>query len=295
MNDRSRNEPPNRVGARAGAVGPRALAFLLGLSVCTPLSGQEVLVPGIAGRVVGAFGSDWATEIRITNPSSTPKSFSTTDWIGTPGWRPKTWTVPAGQILAISGTELFGDPEALADRTPYFGAVVASADDGLLAQAAILAGVHRTGGDGMVLCPSWSGGYAGPEFSCNTGAGPVITATRFYAPGRDFSVPWLNTDASRRTNVSFINPDQADAEVSVEVSAADGAVVQSEVLVVAAHGILQLDDVFASRWRNARDHNGYPRSAARLSVRGSTRLYAMAWVISKDNNTVSASTPYPDP
>jgi hypothetical protein len=268
---------------------------LLGLLLCAPLLGQEILIPSIAGRVVGAFGSDWATEVRITNPSSTPKSFSTTDWIGTPGWSPKTWTVPAGQILAISGTELFGDPEALAGWTSYFGAVVASVDEGLLVQAAILAGVHRTGGDAMVICPSWSGGYAGPEFSCNTGAGPVINATSFYAPGRDISLPWLNTDASRRTNVSFINPDLIDATVLVEVTAADGAVVHSEVIVVAAHSLLQLDDVFASRWRSVRDHNGYQLSAARLSVRGSTRLYAMAWVISKDNNTVSASTPYPAP
>ncbi len=54
--------------------------------------------------------------------------------------------------------------------------------------------------------------------AANRGAEEVEDATRFYAPGSAFSVPWLNTDASRRTNVSFINPDQTDATVSVEVS-----------------------------------------------------------------------------
>jgi len=295
MNDRVRSDPRTRIGERTRSVGPRVFVMLLGLLLCAPLSGEEMLIPSIAGRVVGAFGSDWASEIRITNLSSAPKYFSTTDWIGTPGWSPKTWTIPAGQILAIGGTELFGDPEVLADRTSYFGAVVASVDEGLLVQAAILAGFHRTGGDAMAICPSWAGGYAGPEYSCNTGAGPVIDATRFFPPGSEISLPWLNTDPGRRTNVCFVNPDPTDATVSVEVRSADGALVQADVVVVGAHSLLQLDDVFASRWWSVRDHNGYPLSAARLSARGSTRLYALAWVISKDNNTVSASTPFPGP
>ncbi len=259
----------------------------------TALAG-EVLLPSVTGRAIGAFQSDWASEIRVTNLSLTERTFAVTDWIGSPGWRPKTWLVPPGQVVSISGFEIFTDPNALPYNLPYFGAAIATIDEGLIVQVAILSDDHFVGAlpaDGGGICPTWAGGYLGHWEECNHGAGPVIDATSFFPADRAISLLWLSTDSGHRTNVCLINPDPVNAEVSIDVFSADGTLVTSDAVQVTAHGLLQLDDVFGSRWRPARSTNGTSVSAARAVVYSPTRLYPLAWVISNRNNTVSVSLP----
>lgn len=277
------------------ATGPRVatLAAACLLLVSRPSTGDEVLIPGVAGRVPGASGALWSSELRVTNTTREAKTFSTTDWIGTPGWTSKHWSIPAGQTVSISGIELFGDPRSLADHASLFGAVIASVDSGLLLQTAILAGVYRRGGDAIVFCPSWAGGYLAPENTCNFGSGPIIDATRFFPVGTDILLPWLSTDLDRRTNLSLINPDPTMATVTVQVTTADGTRVITDTLTVDPHSVIQLNDVFGTCWASAREHNANQATAARLLIQSSTRLYALAWVISEDNNTVGVSTPSP--
>lgn len=74
-----------------------SLAIIL---AAAPLAAStQVLLPTI---VVGAFGANdsvWGTEVRAINRSDAPKQLAVVDWIGTPGFKPSSYTVEAHGTL----------------------------------------------------------------------------------------------------------------------------------------------------------------------------------------------------
>lgn len=289
---------------------PRVLFAALVLCFAQRLPAAQVLLPNVTALAYGPSQSVWATEVRVTNLTSEFKRFSVVDWIGSPGWRPKTWQVAPGQSLSISGYDIFRDATLSGPSDPLplpiFGAAIADAEPGLLIQIAILTGIGPTGGVGeFVFCEPWNGGYigeggffgpCGEVGPCNDGAGPVLDATDFFVPDARLLLPWLNTDASRRTNVAFINPDSRPSTVVLSVFPADGQSPAAFTLQVPPHSIHQLNDVFANAWSSIRARNEANRAtAARVVVTSDTRLYALSYVISNLNNTVSLGSPRPLP
>lgn len=273
---------------------PDASACLLASSPFEVAPQVELVLPGVVGRALGAAEVDWASEIRVTNPTAVPKNFTVVDWIGTPGWRPKSWAIGPGEVVSISGFELINHYFELPYSLPSYGAAVASAEPGLSVQIQILAGVARGGPlIGTAPCPSWAGGYPTSDLlDCNSGAGPVLDAGHFFPSDSDIALPWLSTDTARRVNLCLINPDPDVSTVAVSVFAADGAQPYSGTLSVPAHGLIQVNDVFSADWLAVREHNADARwSAARAVLHGTTRLYALAYVISNLNNTVGVSVP----
>ena len=179
-----------------------------------------------------------------------------------------------------------------------FGAFTIQADPGLSVETAVLAGRLPPPGGGTAdcsyfMCPSWQGGYPVHGALCNDGAGPVFDTDRdFFAVGAPITLPWLHTQDTRRTNITFYNPDAVEATVSLTITPADGTSAVTQTITVPAHSVLQINNVFSSPPFDAvRAHNASTTAAASATITSTTRLYAIAWIIANLNSTVSVSQP----
>lgn len=281
-------------------------ALLLSMLASLEATGESILLPGINPLAYGSGKSVWSSEVRVTNLSSERKQFAVVDWIGSPGWRPKTWQIEPNQTLTISGYDVFRDATLSGPSNPInppiVGAAIAEADHGLLVQIAVLTGIGPTGGVGeFVICEPWNGGYigegglfgpCGEVGPCNTGAGPVYDASAPLPAGTSILLPWLHTSEDRRTNIVLINPDSGVATVLLTAYAADGTPEATHVITVGAHSLYQENDVFSNLLSSVRARNRSVLAvAARVVIESDTRLYTFATVISNLNNTVSLSLP----
>ncbi len=270
------------------------------------------MLPALAAHVEGANGSVWASEVRVTNFSSVPRTIRIVDWIGAPGWIPSTYSLPPGATTSISAWSIYAGSRANEGslRSPNpFGAAVADVEDGLFVQTAILTGSPRgefgTAGD-FARCSEWTGGWLypvggiflpdGTELNtdgCNEGAGPVIdNASTFFPAGTQILLSWLHTDSKRRVNLSFVNPDAVAADVTISVYPADGASPLIAHVTVPARTVSQINDIFSTYFSSVRARNEALKAvAARATIVATTRLYPLAYVISNQNNTVSLSLP----
>ena len=277
---------------------------VLSLFLARQMPAAEVVIPDVVAHSIGIGGVLWGTEVRITNLTAAPHSLTVTDWIGTPGWTPSTVSVPAFATISVGGWDVFAPnlassvedhPEAV------FGAAVLDVDNGLVVQSVVLAGLvpAPSNGPGVgvgLKCPGWQGGYffrSATGGGCNTGSGPIAdVVSGFFAATDQVDLLWLSTDDVRRTNVTFVNPDTTGATMTVHFTGADGVTTADVGVFVPARGIAQLTDVFrnAAAAVKAANHAANA-SAARAHVTSSTRFYALAFVISNDNNTAGISLP----
>jgi hypothetical protein len=270
---------------------------------------DRVVLP-VAIFAPGANQSLWATEIRATNRTSGDLMLHVVDFVGVSRpqlpFAPGDYIVPAGQTRSFGAYNLLSPSLAQCGvqcdvafgQYSYFGAFVVDLDAGVTMGAAILAGsgvVFSGGVDYFVVCNAWEGGYLtadGPK-ACVQGAGPLLENTGdFRPPSAPITLSWLHTQPSRRTNVSFYNPDPVTASVTLTVTAADGVTSANRSITVPAHAVMQLNDIFATPpFDVIRSHNGTATAAASATIISSTRLYAIGWVISNQNNTVTISPP----
>ena len=265
------------------------------------VSTGEAVVPNVVAHSVGVGGVLWGTELRVTNLTAAARGLTVKDWIGTTGWQTSSVLVAPQSTVSLGGWSVFNPNSVIEDHPePVFGAAVLDVDDGLVVQSGILAGpnpsIPQVGPGAGSRCPGWRGGYSyrlNLDGSCNSGSGPIADlVSGFFAPSNEVDILWLSTDDDRRTNLSFINPDQSGATMTVQLLSADGSSAQSVSVYVPARGISQLTDVFrngGTSVKAANDARG--ASAARARVSSSTRFYALAYIISNDNNTVGIGLP----
>jgi len=293
----------------------RSLRYLLLSAAClTPcvVQAERVVLP-VAIFTTGANQSLWATEIRATNQTGGDLMIHVVDFVGAPAalrFAPGDYVIPAGQTRSFGAYNLVSEALtgcfvlecAVGFGNNAFGAFVIDIDLGVSIEAAILtgtsAGLPRGGVGGVgTACNVWEGGNlvdGAPEGAgCVQGAGPLLeNAGDFRPPTTPIALSWLHTQPSRRTNVTFYNPDPVEASVTLRVISADGASSASQAINVPAHAVMQLNDIFSAPPFDAvRSHNGTLTAAASASIVSSTRLYAIGWVISNQNNTVTISQP----
>jgi hypothetical protein len=270
---------------------------------------ERVVLP-VAIFAAGANLSLWATEIRATNHTSGDLMLHVVDFVGVSAilrFAPGDYVVAAGQTRSFGAYNLVSPSQAqciqfvsCAVGIGYnaFGAYVIDLDPGVSMEAAILTGTGEAPGprlDNPAACSAWEGGYltvSGPE-SCVQGAGPLLTNTGDFRPASTpIALSWLHTQPTRRTNVTFYNPDPAPASVTLTVTSADGLSSANLSVDVPAHSVSQLNDIFSSPPFDAvRAHNSAATAAASATVVSTTRLYAIGWVISNQNNTATISVP----
>lgn len=299
----------------------RSLRCLLASAVLifAPVTRAERIVLPVSIFASGANNSLWATEVRATNGTGADLAVHVVDFVGVSAnlsFAPGDYVVPAGQTRSFGAYDLlsplFQSKECGSEcgvflGASYFGAFVIDVDLGVFVQAAILTGtsvVPRTLG-GSYVCNAWEGGYINLNAfeACVQGAGPLLENMGDFRPaGTSLVLHWLHTQPTRRTNVTLYNPDPTAASVMVTITAADGSFSANRPVVVPAHAVAQLNDVFGVPPFDAvRSHNGIvtnplndngtAKAAASASIVSSTRLYAVGWVISNQNNTVTISLP----
>lgn len=261
---------------------------VVALHTPSPVAASVVLVP-IVTRVHGQNDALWTTEVRVTNRTDDTAQFRVVDWIGTPGWRPATYSVAPHSTKSLGGADVFGGFVA---GPGVAGLAILEADDGLLIQAAILLGIWG-GGGATDFCPSYDGG-GGPSCGGFIGAGPIVEDLAFADPGETVYVPWLHTEEHRRTNLVLVNPDDAPAHVTVTLRSQDGLASTPEAYDLPPRSYNQANDIFSRQpWSSIRASNtelplGAAASATIVSDR---RLLALAFVISSVNNSLTVSVP----
>ena len=300
--DASSNRPPLPPTRFSAAT--RALLAATTLLVAAPVSADTIVLPNVTGFVYGAQDALWSTEIRVTNTAETMKRLRVVDWIGVDGAL-RTLEIQPGETRIVSGWELIyggtrGSVVSL-DEDVY-GAAVCEKDEGLLVQSTIQTYTFTPPGGGIGTespCPSWLGGYevGFSGISCNEGSGPVLTHDHgFFAAGRSISVPWLFSSPSfRRQNLVLLNPDPVPSIVEISITSSDGKVTRTNTVTVQARSFLQINQLFRQpEWQEFLQAGGEHQRlnpAARATIRATTRLYALGYVISWTNNTVTVSLP----
>lgn len=273
-------------------LGTRLIALSAVLLGGVPLSAETVLVP-IVARVYGQRDAAWTTEVRITNRTDLPKIFKILDWVGTSGFKPASYTIPPHSTTSIGGSNMFG-ADMFGAGLPQAGAVglaICDADTGILVQSAVLSGIG-TGGV-TEQCPSYDGG--GGKCPGLSGAGPILDGLAFSSVGHETYIPWLHTEEFRRTNLVLINPDDTAAHVTVSIKSQDGLTTIEADYAFAPRSYNQINDVFAREpWSAVRVANERipvygGGAAASATISSDTRLLAMAYVISNNNNSVTVS------
>ena len=260
-------------------------SLLAGLALAAwPAVATQTIVLPIVGDAHGVNDAWWNVEVRAINRSDVTKHLAVVDWIGTPNWKPTSYDVPPHSTLSVGGWPFAGGgTEALA------GTAICSVDEGLIVEAAVLTG--HWGGAGVRPCWSYEGGYVlcvGP-----VGAGPIIEGLAFTPANQETFLPWLHTVFTHRTNLSLTNPDVMPAHVTVAITSEDGTVSQSADYDVPAHGIIQINDLFSMEpWTAIRTANTFANAGATAIIKSDTRLLALAYVISNENNSLTISVPH---
>ena len=267
---------------------------------------ETIVLPNVTGFALGQENALWSTEFRFTNTSNEAKTVRVVDWLGVSGALQEI-IVPPGETKIVSGWELIYGGHRGAPVRPeedVFGAAICEVDSGLLVQSSIQTytytppgGGNGTGGD--ISCWSWMGGYEIDDVfsSCNPGTGPVSVHDQgFFLLCLEFSIPWLFASPGfRRQNLVILNPDDRPSTVRISITSADGRVTQTNAMSLAARSFVQINDLFRqpewAAFMAAIGDQQFKRPAARAKLSADTRVYAVGYVISWENNTVSVSLP----
>lgn len=300
--DASSNRPPLPPTRFSAAT--RALLAATTLLVAAPVSAETIVLPNVTGFVYGAQDALWSTEIRITNTAETMKRLRVVEWIGIEGAL-QTLEVQPGETRIVSGWELiYGGPRGsvVSLDEDVYGAAVCEKDEGLFVQSAILSQTSTPPFAGIgsdAPCFPWAGGYEVGQtlIPCNFGSGPVLTHDHdFFPANRDIFLPWLFSDVgTKRQNLVFLNPDTVPSSVEISITSSDGKVTRTNTVTVPPRSFLQINQLFRQpEWQEflqAAGQHQRERPAARATIRATTRLYPLGYVISWINNTVTVSLP----
>ena len=280
----------------------RVSALLVALLLPAVSRAETIVLPNVTGFVLGAQNALWSTEIRITNLSESERELRVVDWIGIDGAL-QTLEVKPGETRIISGWELIygghrGSVVSLDED--IYGAAVCEKDDGLLVQSAILTLTHSGTGLGSDSpCEPWRGGHETGHsgISCNDGSGPLLTHDHDFFPAEQpILLPWLfSSSGDKRQNLVLLNPETAPSTVEISITSSDGMVTRTNGYTVGPRAFLQINELFRqAEWQDflqAAGQHQREHPAARATIRATTRLYALGYVISWINNTVSVSLP----
>lgn len=209
------------------------------------LGDSNLLVP-IAGRTAGAMGTQWRTDLVVTNLEPEPVNLFVTFHTGPTSGSFTDLTLPgSGSVVledVVGSTFMTGSG---------FGMLrVNSAMPG--ARFTARAYIYNRGASG--------------EFGQGVPALPVDML------GQQHVLPGLIGEAGRRTNVGIANPWSTEADVLLVLHSESGEPVGQHALTVAPETVVQLNDIFATL--------GVPPSrAASVHVYSSIGVYPYASVV----------------
>ena len=248
-------------------------AVVIAVSVqAAGLAGSNVLVP-VAGRTSGTFGSQWQTDLVITNLDAEPVPLTLT-FYGPDGERAVRTTTAWGR-----GTIVFED--------------------------VLLETFHRTSAMGMIRVSSTVEGasFTARAIIVNRGGaageyGQGVPGIPVDALTTDHTLSGIAGSGARRTNIGIANPWSVPASVILTLHGPAGAQLGQLHRIVPALEVLQINDAFAA-------FGAAPVAEASVSVTSQVSVYAYASIIRNDSGdavfipgtgvgaqTTSQSTPH---
>lgn len=225
-------------------------AILLTASVhAADLAGSNVLVP-VAGRTTGAFGSQWQTDLIVTNLDAEPVPLVLTFY-------------GAGGERVFTTTSLWGRGTMVLEDV-LFRAFRVSNATGMIRVSSSREGARVTARAYIV-----NRGASGGEYGQGVPAVPVdALATEHVLSG-------IAADHTRRTNLGVSNPWQVPASVTLTLHGPAGQQLGQLHRVVPALEVLQINDAFAA-------FGAEPVAEASVSVTSQVGVYAYASIIRND-------------
>jgi hypothetical protein len=219
-------------------------------AIATDFAGNQILVP-IAGRTSGALGSQWNTDLFVTNTARQGEGTSVSIvFVNQSGQE----TVVQVQ-LAAGETRSF--PDAIRSTflqdsaTGMIRIVASSGDDRITARARI-----------------YNTGAGRGEFGQTVQAEPLAKLSRrAYLPG-------LTAAGGNRTNVGIANPAETTATVFLMLHEADGASLSGFSVQIPPRSVRLFNEVFS--------HFQFPPSSldnAAVAVNASHGVYAYASIV----------------
>lgn len=214
------------------------------------MGGANVLIP-IAGRTAGAFGSEWRTDLVITNLEIDPVN------VHISFYESATKASFTNKVVPPNGTLVLEDVirTTLATETGVGMLRVSAGTTG--ARLVARAYVHNRGNP------------AG-EFGQGVPAVPVD------ALSQDHVLSGIVAGSSRRTNVGVANPWPTEVDVVLTLHDRDGEILAQDARTVAPLSIWQINDVFASLGVT-------PVAEASLRVNSSAGVYPYASIVRNDS------------
>ncbi|HEU4520528.1 MAG TPA: hypothetical protein VFT12_00910 [Thermoanaerobaculia bacterium] len=230
-----------------------SLFFLAAFAFTTPsfadAGGANLILP-VAGRTAGAYGSEWYTDLVITNLKPQAASVFVTFYPTTGG--------EAFTSLTIGGW-------ATLELRDVVGTGFEQTGIGMLR-------VNSSTPDARLTARAYvynRGGNAG-EY------GQAIPAVPADALQRDHFISGLTKDEFRRTNAGIANPWPIEASLLVTLLDSNGVELRTIYPRVAPQSLLLLNDIF-------REFGMVPEGPASIRIRSNTAVYPYASIVRRDS------------
>lgn len=214
------------------------------------MGGANLLIP-IAGRTAGAFGSQWRTDLVITNPEIDPVN------VHIAFYESATKSSFTSKVVPANGTVVLED----VIRT-------ALATEGGMGMLRVSAGT--TGARVVARAYVHNRGNPAGEFGQGVPAVPVD------ALSQDHVLSGIGAGSGRRTNAGVANPWPVEVDVVLTLHDRDGEILAQDARTVPPLSVWQIDDVFASL-------GGAPVVEASLRVHASAGVYPYASIVRNDS------------
>jgi hypothetical protein len=228
------------------------IAFLLSvLSTAAPvaahdLGGNNLIIP-IAGSAPGAFGTQWRTDLVVTNLEAEPLVIYVALHDGT-------YTFTALNLHAF-GTLQIDDVIGYLGRSNTSGILRVSSG-----------GAHRRF---IARAYIYNRGNPAGEFGQGVPAVPIDSLTQEHVMGGIVGL------GGRRTNVGVANPWPTPADVILTMHGADGELLGQVAHTVAPFRVLQINDIFSA-------FSVIPEPSPSIRVHSSVSVYPYASIVRND-------------
>lgn len=221
------------------------------LPLCaTDLGASHVLIP-IAGRTAGAYGSQWRTDLAVTNLEARPVSIVVTFQASATDRSFTSTTLPA------NGTLLLEDVV----RTTF----MRDSGTGMLRVSSAMQGARF-----VARAYVYNRGNVQGEYGQNVPGVPLDALTREHVLGG------VSGSNGRRTNIGIANPWLVPATLILTLHGGEGEVLGTQYRTVHASEVLQINDVFAA-------FGAAPAAEASVRLQSNVTVYAYASVVRADS------------
>ena len=227
------------------------LALFAAKAAATDFAGHHLLVP-VAGRTAGAFGSQWKTDLVVTNAARTGESVSAQIFFFENGVVQQPAVVNLWPRQSVNLTDVIAEAFGKEAATGMILVATNVPDAKLTARARI----YNTAN--------------GAQF------GQTVQAMPLTKLSKDAMLTGLMGLDGNRTNVGVANPSDAEALVSFAIFNENGDFHGGFTTAVAPYSVLKLDDVF-SHFQTG------PLNGASMQVRSSHGVYAYASIVRSDS------------